>query len=120
MVSTDKVTDTIPESLKPYFFSGKSVPNLLEYDAIGFDVDHCFVKYNVQELASYLVQSLLDDLQDNFEGYPSSTTEFDFDKNLDVFMNNAVWDIQHGLVLKLAEGKLITHALCGFENLSQT
>ena len=31
------------------------MPNLEEYDAIGFDVDHCFVKYNVTELAKYLV-----------------------------------------------------------------
>jgi hypothetical protein len=31
-----------------------------------------------------------------------------------------VWDIQRGIVLKLAQGKIITHALFGFEQLSQS
>jgi hypothetical protein len=119
-INRDNSTDTIPESLKPYFFTDKSMPNLENYDAIGFDVDHCFVKYNVTQLAKHLIQNFLDDLQDNFEGYPAETTDFDFDNDLNVFMNNAVWDIEHGIVLKLAEDKVITHAICGFENLSHT
>ncbi len=40
--------DTIPASLKPYFFKNKQPPSLLyNYDAIGFSVDHSLVKYNV-------------------------------------------------------------------------
>ena len=39
--------DTIPAEVKKYFFQNKTPPNLLnDYDAIGFDADHCFVKYN--------------------------------------------------------------------------
>ena len=41
--------DTVPMSLKPYFWTGESAPHLLkDYDVIGFDVDHTFVKYNVE------------------------------------------------------------------------
>jgi hypothetical protein len=32
-------------------------------------------------------------------------------------LNNAVWDVEHGTVLKLAEGGLVTHAIYGFEKL---
>jgi hypothetical protein len=43
--------DTIPAEVKQHFFQGVQPPNLLtDYDAIGFDADHCLVKYNVREL----------------------------------------------------------------------
>ena len=45
MILSDK--DTIPKSLKKYFFTAKQMPNILDYDAIGFDVDHCLAKFNV-------------------------------------------------------------------------
>jgi hypothetical protein len=35
-----------------------------------------------------------------------------------VFLNCAVWDIQRGPILKLAEGKIITHAMLGFRKLT--
>jgi len=45
------VKDTIPADLKRYIFTDKSKPNLLtDYDVLGFDADHCIVKYNVREL----------------------------------------------------------------------
>ena len=49
--SNDK-KDSVPASLKSHFFSDKTVPNFLEdYDCIGFDLDHCLVKYNVENFA---------------------------------------------------------------------
>ena len=43
--------DTIPASLKSYFFAEKEPPRLLQdYDAVGFDADTCLVKYNMEEL----------------------------------------------------------------------
>jgi hypothetical protein len=43
--------DTVPAYLKRYIFTDKSKPNLLtDYDVLGFDADHCVVKYNVREL----------------------------------------------------------------------
>ena len=41
--------DPIPKSIKELFFKDKHPPNLSQdYDAIGFDADHCMVKYNVK------------------------------------------------------------------------
>jgi hypothetical protein len=34
-------------------------------------------------------------------------------------MNHAVWDIDTGFILKLVEGNRISHAMHGFESLSQ-
>ena len=39
------------------------MPNLTEeYDAIGFDADHCVIKYNVKELTSLIIKITLEDL----------------------------------------------------------
>ena len=43
-----KKIDTIPPSVKKFFYTDQGVPNFTkDYDAIGFDADHCFVKYNI-------------------------------------------------------------------------
>jgi len=43
--------DTIPEELKAIFYPGMQVPDLVaDYDVLGFDADHCVVKYNVKNL----------------------------------------------------------------------
>ena len=34
-------------------------------------------------------------------------------------MNNLIWDIKNGTILKLSEGKQIAHALLGFQKLSK-
>jgi hypothetical protein len=39
-------------------------------------------------------------------------------KNLGVCLSNAVWDIENGTILKLTEGKYVSHAIRGFTVLS--
>ena len=69
-----KIKDTIPATLKQYFFTDKPVPNLLqEYDAVGFDADNCFVKYNVVALSRLIIKEYLADLHENFD-YPVEVT----------------------------------------------
>ena len=34
-------------------------------------------------------------------------------------MNPAVWDIEHGVMLKLGDRKIVTHAVKGFEILTK-
>ena len=42
----------------PYFFAGKQVPSLIsDYDAIGFDMDHCLASRNGDELMKLLITS---------------------------------------------------------------
>lgn len=72
-----KRIDTIPPSVKEYFFRGKEMPNLSwDYDAIGFDADHCLVKYHLRNLHELLIRTELEDLVEH-EGYPKEMLEFD-------------------------------------------
>jgi 5' nucleotidase family len=74
--------DTIPAEIKKYFFQDRSQPNLFtDYDAIGFDADHCIVKYNTRELAEFLVTIELEEFVEL--GYPKSLLEgINFDTDL--------------------------------------
>jgi len=73
---------------------------------MGFDADHCFVKYNLQELFEMMVRAYLKDLHEK-EGYPAIILEFDYEHCLGTALNNVVWDIEHGTILKLAKNKLV-------------
>ena len=53
-----KRIDTIPPSIKEHFFKDVKMPNLSEdYDAIGFDADHCLVKYNISDFLRHLAKT---------------------------------------------------------------
>lgn len=54
--SKNKRVDPIPASVKKYFFEGVDMPNYSrDYDAIGFDADHCLVKYDIKAFNSMIV-----------------------------------------------------------------
>ena len=56
-------TDTIPKMLKPfYFFKNKEKPNLLSYDAIGFELNECLVKFNQIKVTRLYIAGVLKDL----------------------------------------------------------
>jgi hypothetical protein len=110
--------DTIPVHLKPYFFANKRRPNLLEYDAIGFDADHCLVNRNGEALTRLLIKCQLKSLHEDF-GYPEVVTKFDWSEYFATYLNNAVWDFDEGTVLKLVEGGIIAHATLGYAPLNQ-
>jgi hypothetical protein len=70
------------------------MPNLKnDYDVIGFDADHCLVKYNIVALTHLIVDTHLKKLVQKFEGYPAEIFNFDYEKNIGTVMNNCVWDI---------------------------
>jgi hypothetical protein len=55
-------------------------------------------------MTKLIVEGHLEDLKTKF-AYPAEVEFFDYDDDsLNLFLNNAVWDIEHGTVLKLAEG----------------
>lgn len=109
---TPNAKDTIPADLKRYIFTDKSMPNLLnDYDVLGFDADHCIVKYNVRELMIHVsnIQGL--DMHTK-GGYPAEIAHYE-PGDLGLCLNNTVWDIPRGNLLKLTEGKVITRAYHG-------
>jgi hypothetical protein len=50
-------------------------------------------------------------------GYPEEILKFDYQKHLSSALNNAVWDIQRGNVLKLGMEREITHAMSGWHKM---
>jgi hypothetical protein len=64
-----------------------------------------------------IVTDLLSELYNVFK-YPLEILDFDFDNNLGVFLNNSVWDVKNGTILKLCEGHYISHAIKGFKKLT--
>ena len=72
--------DTIPPSVKKYFYTDKTPPNFTkDFDAIGFDADHCLVKYTIQEVTKLLVKISLKDMV--IDGWPEEITDFDVDSD---------------------------------------
>jgi hypothetical protein len=59
-----------------------------------------------------LVSDLLSGLTDI--GYDKEISDYKFTEHRDVILNYAVWDVEKGTILKLAEGGYITHAMLGF------
>lgn len=95
--------DTIPKEVKEHFFKDREMPNLLkDYDVIGFDADHCVVKYEVKELVRFLVEEELKDFVEM--GYPEQITEFNLEEEIEVCLNGSIFDIENGLIIKLTEG----------------
>ena len=89
-----------------------------DYDAIGIDVDHCIVKYNVVDYIRHSFKSTLSVLFNNYQ-YPREVLVQDWDTTKFIFLNNSVWDIDKGTILKLAEGGVITHAVLGLTVLTK-
>ncbi len=52
-------------------------------------------------------------------GYPDEITNFDFDLDIGICSNGILFDIDRGLLLKMAEGQEIIHAVKGRKVLSQ-
>jgi hypothetical protein len=61
--------DTVPAELKQWFWTDKNPPYLMDYDAIGFDIDHCLVKYNNLTLGMDVITAYLKALVVD-KGYP--------------------------------------------------
>ena len=98
------------------------MPNFSEdYDAIGFDADHCLVKYDVGEVTRLIIKGGLEDLHE-YCGYPEEIMDFDLNEEseeIQACLNYGVFDIDRGLLIKLGEGKEVLAALKGRRVLTQ-
>ena len=109
----EPILDPIPPHLKKFFFSTKAPPNLLqEYDVLGFDADHCLVKYNVVNLSQLMTKALCEDLISKYD-YPNELLDIPLEAH-GIGLNNAVWDIENNLIVSLVEGKVVSRAYRGF------
>jgi hypothetical protein len=53
------------------------------------------------------------------KGYHERVSFFDFRSNMNLALNGGVWDIANGTILRLAEGRIVSHAVKGYKALSQ-
>ena len=109
-----KAADPLPQSFKTLFYQGVDPPNLTrDFDVIGFDADHCLVKYNVSELQKLLIPVFLRDLHE-YCGFPEEIMDFDPESDfIQTALNFGVWDVKRGYVLKLGEGNEVLAAMKG-------
>lgn len=112
-----KKLETIPTTVKKLFFKTKQAPNLLtDYDVVGFDADHCLVKYNVHSLQRMVNEVTVKDLHED-SGWPKEILDLPEDA-LKYAMNCTTFDIQKGNFLKICTDKQISMGYHGFTKLS--
>jgi hypothetical protein len=98
--------------VKRHYFTDKQQPCLhRDYDVLGFDVDHCLVKYKLKPVAELIIRGMASDLHLK-ASYPAQITHFE-PSLLGLALNNVVWDIERGNILKLGSGKAVLRAYHG-------
>ena len=72
-----------------------------DYHVVGFDADHCLVKYNIRNLCELMSRVMAEDLRDKF-GYPEEITKMP-KSYYDLGLNCAIWDIENRTLLQLVD-----------------
>jgi len=90
----------------------KILHSIDKYLAIGFDVDHCLVRYNLPETFRIIYKSVGQILV-NEKGYPKNILEFGKRERCFI-MNGLVFDFKTGYFFKLGQNKEILRAYYGF------
>ncbi len=90
---------------------------LKTYSAIGFDLDHCLVRYRLKDFLPIAYQTLARILVEE-KSYPEEILNFG-PKEISMMHNGVVIDLITGNILKLGENKLILRGYNGFDRLSQ-
>jgi len=120
--------DTFPDYLKEFYraMKEKRPPDLMKhYQAVGFDAFDGLVKFNMEELTKLVTYTWLELLTTlRPDTYPANiqpvTLTYD---QLHIGMNNLVWDLTHGTLLKvvIVANELdyrVVKAIKGFKQLS--
>ena len=110
--------DIFPPEIKSVFMPNATLPNLDDYDVIGFDVDHTLCKYNITYHVRKIIENALTVAHQSF-GYPKEILDFDYVNDIGICFDGAVWDIVNERIIKLGEGKRVMRAYFGFEETSQ-
>ena len=77
----------------------RTLPNLSDYDVVGFDADHCIVKYHLPALTRHMTAGAAHDFVKRFN-YPPEFCDFK-EEEFDFPMNGVIIDKERGVFLKL-------------------
>jgi len=97
--------------------SKKILHPLKSYSAIGFDLDHCLVRYRLKEFLPIAYQTLARILVEE-KSYPEEILNFG-PKEVSMMHNGVVIDLTTGNILKLGENNIVLRAYNGFDRVSQ-
>ena len=89
-----------------------------EYNVIGFSLEDCLVKFKTKQVVKLLTKCILTELIFR-EGYTSTLLNFDYEHGSELVFKNAIWDINHGTILRLAENQYISYAMLGQDRLHE-
>lgn len=90
--------------------------SLLDYDAIGFDIDHTLVKYKIKPFTKMVYISYCEILVEQ-RGYPVYLLEVP-EEVFDFPLNGIIIDKKTGFMLKLGPNKLVLRAYRGLRRLT--
>lgn len=95
--------------------NGLKLKSLENHNCIGFDVDHCLVRYKLKALTRVCYESLMKSLIQS-KGYPQSLFDLT-EEELGLGMNYLVIDTDKGTILKLGEHNYILKGKRGFKDI---
>lgn len=95
--------------------NGLKLKSLENHNCIGFDVDHCLVRYKLKALTKLCYESLMKSLIQS-KDYPQSLLDLT-DEELGIGMNYLVIDTDNGTILKLGENGYILKGKRGFKDI---
>ncbi len=95
------------------------VDSILKYQAIGFDMDHTFIRYKLRHFMKHVYQAVAIVLI-NKHKYPQEVMPIDQEEENRVFGMNfrCIYDHSNGNLLKIGSNHLIMRAFHGFRRLS--
>lgn len=100
------------------FPSPPPLSKIEDYDAIGFDVDHCLTRYHIRNLTKLMYDCMIEILQSNCN-YPSEVFISSHKDILNFGMTSIAVDVEKGNCIKLGLGFRILRAYNGTDRLSE-
>lgn len=92
-----------------------TLKSVVNHQAIGFDVDHCLVRYKIKALTKLCYSVLSDSLIAKFN-YPPTLLDLT-DDELGFALNYLIIHLDRGIILKLSEDLTIQRCYRGFTEL---
>eukprot|EP00825_Cyclidium_porcatum_P045925 TRINITY_DN7107_c0_g1_i3.p1 TRINITY_DN7107_c0_g1~~TRINITY_DN7107_c0_g1_i3.p1 ORF type:complete len:411 (-),score=53.34 TRINITY_DN7107_c0_g1_i3:461-1693(-) len=92
------------------------IPNINQYDALGFDIDMCLVRYKVIPITKLTYKAFMSTLISE-KNYPKELLELT-DDDMAISLNYCILDLKNGNLLKLDEDKNVLKAYHGYKQLT--
>ncbi|EGR27091.1 hypothetical protein IMG5_202080 [Ichthyophthirius multifiliis] len=97
-------------------YSYLKLKSLKNHQYIGFDVDHCLIRYHIKSITRACYESLMKTLI-NEKGYPETLLNLT-EKEIGIGLNYSLIDINKGTILQIGKNKTILKGYRGFKQIN--